>query len=709
MQNLPTITWRKFPFVRFLLPFILGIIGAYQYPNPQLHYAALGMGTVSILCLFFFHQRQRRSIRWALPFGLTVHLALLALGYSLCYIQSASDSEEFEQLAKGQELVCIAKLDDQPILKGNTLRVPLQIMEVKDSLERWYGTETKIQASFELDTQVIDLKYGDFITFRTRIQRITPPANPHTFDAQTFYALKRVYYQTYVRADSWKSLDKGETSLLWSTTIATRQYLLRLLKEHLPSENEYAVASALTLGAKQELNAEVRNAYANTGAMHVLAVSGLHVGLIAWLFSALLVKRKTDKAWMKVSKTLLLLASIWIFAFLTGASASVMRASTMFSLLILGQETGRSPNVYNTLAFTAFLLLLLDPYFIFDIGFQLSFLAVIGIVYLQPKIYRRIYIKNKILDWIWSLTAVSLAAQLTTLPISWYYFHQFPVYFWLSGLIVIPMATLILPLSLLLFAFGAVPVLSTWIGALLYGLLWLMNALIFVLSHLPYAIIDQIWISSFDMYLLYAIILSLVWAIVHQNKRLLAFGFLGTIVFLAMWNYTKWQQEQQTEIWIYQARKASLIDCIEGRKVISLGDSSLIDAQKAFINQPNLGAKGIRNRKELYFNGEDFQNQSFSKYRNYVNFRGLRFAFIDYKLPKKATIIPLEVDYLFLRQKPKLYDLAQLETFYKFKYVIWDASNSYWWRNRWAAQCETLGYQYIDVAKDGAICIKVGK
>lgn len=705
MQTTPSISWRKFPFLRFLVAFLFGIVSAYYFPNPKVAHLTLASLFVLFAILFVLHRWQKSSIRWALPFGVVLNGLLAALGYTLCYQQNQDEALRKIAPYVAGEQTYIAKLDDQAVLKGNRLEVPLQVLAVKDSLGNWVNVDLIVQAKLELDTNTTKLKYGDLIAFRSRLLRITAGANPHTFDAKTYYALHHIYYKSYIRAEHWQSLAQNRAVWWRSELINVRSYLLELLQIHLPTVNEHAVASALTLGAKKGLDQALRHAYADTGAMHVLAVSGLHVGLIAWLFSLLLVKRKKDSKWVKITKTIVLLLCIWGFAFLTGASASVMRASTMFSLLILGQESGRFPNVYNTLALTAFLLLLIDPYFIFDIGFQLSFLAVIGIVYLQPKLYRQIYIKNQLLDWIWSLTTVSIAAQLSTLPISWYYFHQFPVYFWLSGLVVIPLATLILPLALLLFLLGKISFLASFIGTMLYWVLWFMNSLIFTLSQFPMAVVDQIWISTFEVYLFYLIMISFLIAVSWSSKRFLALSLLAVIVFLGSWNYTEWKEHQQAELWIYKAHKGSVIDFIQGKEAVTLADSNLTNQQKNFINQPNLAYKGIENRRQHFFTAGDFSNAYLSIRGQYSQFRNLRLAFIDYKLPKKGAAQTIEVDYLFLRKNPKLYDLADLAKFYQFKQLIWDASSSYWWRNRWTEQAQRLGYPYIDIAKEGAICI----
>ena len=177
--------------------------------------------------------------------------------------------------------------------------------------------------------------------------------------------------------------------------------------------------------------------------MHVLAVSGLHVGIIFFILNFLLTPLNRNKRLLKI-KLFLLVGALWFYAFLTGLSPSVMRSCTMFSFIVVGENLNKRTNIYNTLAASAFLLMLINPLIIFGAGFQLSYIAVISIVFFQPRLAALVAVKNRILKYVWDLFTVSVAVQIGTAPISIFYFHQFPVYFWLSNFIVIPGAALIL-------------------------------------------------------------------------------------------------------------------------------------------------------------------------------------------------------------------------------------------------------------------------
>jgi competence protein ComEC len=240
--------------------------------------------------------------------------------------------------------------------------------------------------------------------------------------------------------------------------------------------------------------------------MHILAVSGLHVGILYWLFSILLYRHKKirQKGWLN---SVLILLGLWIYAGITGFSPSVLRATLMFSFIVMATLLGKSSNIYNTLAVSAFVLLLGSPLLVFSVSFQLSYLAVLGIVYMQPKIYRWLTFNNFILRQLWMWTSVYLAAQLATTPISLYYFHQFPTYFIIANWIVVPAAFLIFTLGLGLLLTGWSSSLSACIGWILEQLTWLVNQFVAWMNNLTYSVITSIYISIQDLLLWYGVIL----------------------------------------------------------------------------------------------------------------------------------------------------------------------------------------------------------
>ncbi len=365
---------------------------------------------------------------------------------------------------------------ETPQEKTSTYKSLLLLHSVKSG-DTLIGTREKVLVYFEKAEDIKQLKPGSQIIFEQSPEPIENRGNPYEFDYKKYLEKKHIFRQVYLQTGNWHLTGYGNyTPLLRAETI--RDKLLKIYRDQEIGAQETEILSALTLGYKRELDRETKRVFSSAGAMHVLAVSGLHVGIIFFAFSfcfGFLQKRRIGKFIYVV----LSISFLWGYALITGLSPSVLRACTMFSLIIIAGNINRRANIYNTLAASAFLLLLVNPNNLFEVGFQLSYMAVFGIVFLQPRIAGLWTIKNKVGLFFWNLISVSIAAQIATFPLSAYYFNQFPTYFLLSNIVVIPAAMLLIPLGLGLLAFSKIPLLSTSIA---FVVKWIIKGVYFLLS-----------------------------------------------------------------------------------------------------------------------------------------------------------------------------------------------------------------------------------
>lgn len=300
----------------------------------------------------------------------------------------------------------------------------------------------------------------------------------------------------------------------------TQQYFLHqrsLLLERLEtaglSDDRYAVVAAMALGDRSALTKELKETYSKTGASHVLALSGLHLGIIYALLSMLVVGRR----WQMITQVATVL-SIWAFVFLTGMSASVVRSAimlTVYALLALGHRQKMS---VNTLAFTAIVMLLVTPKALFDVGFQMSFMAVFFILLFVPLFYRpfsaEYLMTHRAVSWLWGMVAVSVAAQIGVAPLIAYYFGRFSCYFLLTNFIVIPAATLILYLAL-----GTLFIPS--LGVVLASMVGLLNTTLLYIATIPGATIEGLHPSVGLTVSIYGVLLAayyLLWLTVSNFR-----------------------------------------------------------------------------------------------------------------------------------------------------------------------------------------------
>ena len=486
-----------------------------------------------------------------------------------------------------------------------------------------------------------------------------------------------------------------ETPSLNGRAYLIRERLVGILRKNLPPEsNEFAVAAALILGKKDELSTDLRNAYAETGAVHVLAVSGLHLGFIAWglglIFGWGPFKRKSWR-WIRLA---CILCGIWLFALITGLPPSVQRAATMFSAVWIGIVLDRKSSIYNTLGASALVLLLINPMLLFDIGFQLSYLALLGIVFFQPRIYGLLKTRSWILDKLWALISVALAAQLTTFPLSLYYFHQFPIYFLLSGVVVVLAASLILGTGILLFVFSWLSPLASFLGKVLFGILWVNNAFIEYLQQLPGHLVDGIWINEWQ---LTALLLAVFFIAVYSVRPRAKYLMLALAGLILVFGVNFWHQanlRQQKRLIIYHLYKASVLDAISGKYRYTISNLEEGSSDLLWNVQPHrekVGATQIR-KDSLYW------KEAPPLYHFYEK----QIVIIDSNWkPGVKPERPILVDIVLLKNAPQL-SLQELSHYFQTDVWVADGTNYPTKLESWQAEAKELGLKFHATKEQGA-------
>ena len=457
----------------------------------------------------------------------------------------------------------MATILEAPQEKQNSYKSVLKLsaFHKNDSIIK---TNEKVIVYFGKQDEIKELKPGDNILFNQSPQFVNNNGNPYEFDYKKYLERKKIYRQLYLPAKSWI---KTENRTLFSLQIQAelvREKLLNIYRVQNLGENEFKILSALTLGYKRGLDPEIKYVFSAAGAMHVLAVSGLHVGIIFLVMLKLLGFLKRQKMG-KIIFICTVISCLWFYAFITGLSPSVARAATMFTFFIIGDNLQRPSNFYNSLAASAFFLLLINPNFLFEVSFQLSYSAVFGIVYLQPRLEKILLLKNKFTKYFWQLLTVSVAAQIATFPLALYYFNQFPTYFWITNLFVILAVTVLIPLGLALLAFSKISLISTAlsfiINNIIGGIYWLLQKI----EDLPFSVwevslnrIELIFILAF----LFSIFIFLKTPRIMYIKSTLTF-----LLLLFIFSFTnKSIHLKQKEIIVYNNTDNTIVHLISGKK-----------------------------------------------------------------------------------------------------------------------------------------------
>ena len=699
-------TWHPYPMFRLIIPFALGIIAAILFG----HYHFINFHTVLIISVLLFTASILANIFSGFKLqwlgGLCFYLFLFWSGYGLTVIQDPTNSDEYFSKISNHNHRYLINIIEPPQEKTNSIRVIAEVNYVEDSIE-WKRAAGKVLLYFEKDGASAALEYGDVLFISAPLNATEPPANPHQFNYKRYLSFSGIHYQSYLRSKNWCLIDSGFVNPIYQFSYKARDEMLTMLADNGISGDEFAVASAILLGYDENLEPELRDKYAGAGALHVLCVSGLHVGIVFALmefFLAFLNRRKSGR----VVRLVIILLSIWCYAFITGLSPSVQRASVMFSFLAFRQIGKYHSNPYNLLAASAFVLLLINPYILTKIGFQLSYAAVIAIIALFNPVYSLVAVKYKFTDAIWKLLVVSFAAQVGTFPLSIFYFHQFPNYFFLTNLLVIPLVWLIIYTGIISLA---ISLFWKWLAAKISFVLNLMllglNTSVSFVDALPYSKFEGLVLYLPQVLILYGLIFILVQFFLQRKGTLLIMVLVFLIALTFSFSVSQYNLSKQQKLIVYQVNNHTAIDICIGSETYYLCDS-LMDADKKafeFNIENNRIYCGAGRVNEFILDDSTFKAETgtFVKVlsKNFIDACGKRIAILDNDFNPRIPASKLKVDFLILRDNPKA-KFQDIKRIFDFKYLIFDSSNSWWLSNEWSKELKLMGIGVHNTKVDGA-------
>lgn len=559
----------RYLIIRIVPPFVVGIVlaaFATEYPLGQW---VLPASVVAFLIAGVLAYLVADRESW--HFNAAANVTMLMAGGALTLINS---SHLFSSsLPLGQPMadtVYTLRLLEDPLPKARSFKVNAELCEARIG-----GRSGMVLAYLANDTLAAQLRAGDLIVARCSPQPTRMNGNPGEFNYPRFLRFRGIYHQCFIAAERWQLAEAGYQVDMGQHLLRWRNNMLSIIERAGLTGSEFSVASALTLGHRTEIDRELLDDYSGAGATHVLSVSGLHVGLIYVMLGFILRFLIPGKR-LERPRSIVLMILLVVYAGITGFSASVLRSTVMFVFMAGARLFDRSTNIFNTLAASALGLLIYDPYLIMDVGFQLSYLAVLGIVTVQPWLFGLWEVKNWAADWVWKITCVSIAAQLVTFPLGLLYFHQFPNLFLFSNLVVIPVATAILGL------FFPLVLLSWWdcglqfFGFLMKWTVWFLNWSVGFINDLPHAVWKGIEVSTGQSLFIYTTIAAVLVVLVRRNARLLIpalFSLLGVMVFDAFDLYLAHHQRFTT---VYNVNGHQAISVMEGRTVHFYADPEFL-------------------------------------------------------------------------------------------------------------------------------------
>lgn len=699
--------WNQAPFIRLILPFVAGIITAVYIPFPMYYSIFTIVLLFIIFSLLLLIPRITISYRKSWWFGLFVNIALFIFSYQLTILNTEKFSSNHFSKHIGNVQFVYSKLTDSYLEKEKSLKVVVEVLAVKQG-NIWKNTSGKAMIYLKKDTHALKLKYGDEIMMKVAFKEIPAPQNPGEFNYKRFLAFHNVYHQAFLKNSDWISIEKNTGNPLIAYSKNLRNNLMNILSVNHLYGDEFAVGSALLLGCVDKLDADIISAYSSTGALHVLSVSGLHVAIVYVIFNWLLFFFNKIKHG-NIIKAVLLILLLWFYASLTGLSPSVLRAATMFSFIIIAKAYDRYTNIYNTLAASAFLLLLINPYLIMEVGFQLSYLAVIGIVYIQPKIYNWFEVNNWLSDQIWKITSVSIAAQIATFPLGLHYFHQFPNYFLLSNLIVIPISTAIIYIGIALFTFAKVSIIASYLAIGFGWCVWSLNQSVLLIEKWPYALLQGISISVVETWLLYGLIILFFYYITSKNFNSLITAF--TLLFLMFCSqiFEQHQQYQQKSFVVYNIPKTGAIDFISAKTNVLITDSAFAHNESGLLFRVKHNWWNLGINKNTIVSG-NIKTDNLDITNNFIQFYDKKIVILNgmekILKPTPLSLKPFHLDYLIISKNPDLH-ISEIAIKYDAKIIVFDSSNSDYNIKKWKTECSKLNQVYYSVMDSGALVVNL--
>ena len=529
-----------------------------------------------------------------------------------------------------------------------------------------------------------NLEIGDKLLSKTQIKLVSSKKNPYDFDYQKYLLKKNICRQAYLKKGSWRKLKEVQFSFK-RVAFRFRKKLIEALRIKIKNKSVLSVTAALLLGERQFISSELKQDYANAGVIHILAVSGLHIGIIVLLLHFLLKPLKIFK-YGAVIEFILMLLFLWSYAFLAGLSASVIRAVTMFSFVSFGLAIKQRTNVYHSIATSALILVLVNPFYLFDLGFKMSYLAVFSIVTLYPILTKRWQPHNKIIKYLWNMTAVSVSAQIGLLPLSLYYFHQFPGLFVISNLVILPSLGVVLVFGLLILLFAAIKV-DCEVCFYSYSVLVdVLNKFISFISHQESWLFDTIYFSKT---MLIASYVSLAFFVILLNRiQLRRIYYLGISLLLlqVVFFFELNLRQNREELIIYHKYKSTVISIASysGVKFYGAVTSKKEGLVKNYLEKTGILLDTINSKVPSLFKFKE-------EYIIVIGAQGV------YSIPN------FKPEILLLKNSPKInFDrcVQQLQP----KIIIADGSNYPYLKDRWKKTCEKMNISFFDTSVLGA-CI----
>ncbi|MFK2818510.1 ComEC/Rec2 family competence protein [Flavobacteriaceae sp. LMIT009] len=673
----------NFTIIKLTICVIIGILIGYNF-NIDFSFL-LALNSILLITLFLIKIFGKRKFHQTVWFGLLSFITTTLIGILAVTTQNQSNFKDHYTKSYNKEIDSIIQLQFRvrEVLKPGNYYDKYVIDILKIDNKKVKGLSL---LNIEKDSTIQVLKVDDILITKTEFKELIPPLNPYQFDYKNYLKKKHIYHQLFL---SNKELFKVSTNkhTIFGHASLLREFINIKLEKFNFHPDQLAIINALLLGQRQDISSEIYNSYTQAGAIHILAVSGLHVGVILMLLNILFRPIELLKNG-KVLKTILIIIILWSFAIIAGLSASVVRAVFMFTIVAIAMNFKRPTNIYNTLAISLFFLLLIKPTFLFDVGFQLSYLAVFAIVTFHPIISKLWLPSNKAFKFIWNIFVVTISAQFGIIPISLFYFHQFPGLFFISNLVIIPFLGIILGLGILVFVLASINLLPQVLASLFAKTIGKMNTFVAWVADKEAFLFKHI---SFDLhhviisYLFIALALYTYYRRSFQSVITLLFSILVCQGFLITM-----KTKSNNEFIVFHKSRHTIIGHKQQEKLALYVDKkdSILLSEKLITNY-TIGKDVTVNKTDTIPSVFEFHNRKLLV----IDSLGI------------YSVKSFKPDIVLLRNSPK-FNLVRVIDSLQPHLIICDGSNYKSYQDRWRVTCEHKKIPFHQTSKKGAFLFR---
>lgn len=684
---------RKIPLLPFLAAFSVGIWLEYYFGFSLQLLLSLYIGFI-VSC--FAYPLLLSHIRFATRYvyAAVLLLAFVAAGALVLYKNNYENDPHFAGHIPNASAYLI-RLNEPLTQKPRTYKSTGSIERMLVN-GKWLHTKGGAFIYFKKGSVAGNLNIGSQIVVTKKLQRITNNGNPGEFDYAAYCHRNGIYFQQFLNKAEYAVLPENNATP-WETSLhGTRRWIIRCIDKNIADAEARSVAKALLIGYRSDLDKDILQDFTDAGVIHIIAISGMHLiligGILVWLLWPL--KRLNHG---KFIHTFIVLLIVWAFTFIAGAVPSITRAAVMFTVLLLANLLNRKYTVYNALAFSAFLLLVIDPYDLWDAGFILSYAAVLSIVLFYRIIYKRISFQNKILQGLWKLAAMSLAAQIITLPFVLFFFHRFPALFLLANIVAVPLSAVILYAEIGMVILAFVPPAALFTGKIVQALILLFDDITGFIGNVSFATIDFAHITFVQMAMLLIAMGGLYFLMAARYKNgftIFAACLAGCV---AIWLAKYIRQNSQHKIVVYNISRHYVLDVVQQHHLQSFSDTLFGKSSDEY----NYTLKPSRQLLNAVFDTDHLVHAHFPVIE-YTNRR----LFVLNKNSAALADTVRNIDVVIV-SKNRYIDFVKMKQRFPGAVFVFTNENSLWKIEKWKSACDSLHLHFHSIPDQGAFVMNL--